>query len=372
MKDQRMEQLAENLVRYSCNLQPGERVLIETFDCPDFVSEALLRAAYAAGAQPYFQVHRTKIERQWLMGASREQIELLTQWDSQRMSEMDTYISLRGNDNFLENADIPASVDELYQSIYIKKVHHEIRVAKTKWCVLRYPSPSMAQLSGMSTEAFEDFYFEVCNLDYGKMNRAMDALKELMDKTDRVRIISPGTDIGFSIKGIGAVKCAGHRNIPDGEVYTAPVRDSVNGTISFNAKSRYSGTTFEQVRLVLRDGKIVENSSSDLEKMEQILSLDEGARYIGEFAIGVNPYITRPMCETLFDEKIAGSIHFTPGAAYAEAFNGNVSAVHWDLVLIQTPEWGGGALYFDDVLVRKDGRFVLPSLLPLNPENLIS
>jgi aminopeptidase len=286
------------------------------------------------------------------------------------MSEMDAYISLRGNDNFMENADIPPETDDLYQSIYFKKVHHEIRVAKTKWCVLRYPSPSMAQLSGMSTEAFEDFYFDVCNLDYGKMDQAMEPLKELMDRTDRVRLVGPGTDLCFSIKGIGAIKCAGNKNIPDGEVYTAPVRDSVNGTISFNTPSRYSGFTFDSVSLTLKDGKIVKSTSNNPERMDKILNLDEGARYIGEFAIGVNPHIKKAMCETLFDEKIAGSIHFTPGAAYEDAFNGNVSAVHWDLVLIQTPEYGGGEIYFDDVLVRKDGRFVLPELLGLNPENL--
>lgn len=370
MKDPRMTKLAENLVRYSCQLRPGEKVLIETFDCPDFVAEALVRAAYEAGARPFFQVHRTKIERQWLLGADRQQIERLAAWDAARMSEMDAYISLRGNDNFMENADIPPETDDLYQSIYFKKVHHEIRVAKTKWCVLRYPSPSMAQLSGMSTEAFEDFYFDVCNLDYGKMDQAMEPLKELMNRTDRVRLVGPGTDLGFSIKGIGAIKCAGNKNIPDGEVYTAPVRDSVNGTISFNTPSRYSGFTFDSVSLTLKDGKIVKSTSNNPERMKKILNLDEGARYIGEFAIGVNPHIKKAMCETLFDEKIAGSIHFTPGAAYEDAFNGNVSAVHWDLVLIQTPEYGGGEIYFDDVLVRKDGRFVLPKLSGLNPENL--
>ena len=371
MKDPRMTKLAENLVQYSCQLRPGEKVLIETFDCPDFVAEALVRAAYGAGARPFFQAHRTKIMRQWLLGADRQQIEQLTAWDAARMSEMDAYISLRGNDNFMENADIPHETDDLYQAIYFKKVHHEIRVAKTKWCVLRYPSPSMAQLSGMSTEAFEDFYFDVCNLDYSKMDQAMDPLKELMDRTDRVRLVGPGTDLSFSIKGIGAIKCAGNKNIPDGEVYTAPVRDSVNGRISFNTPSRYSGFTFDSVSLTLKDGKIVKSTSNNPERMDKILNLDEGARYIGEFAIGVNPYIKKAMCETLFDEKIAGSIHFTPGAAYEDAFNGNISAVHWDLVLIQTPEYGGGEIYFDDVLVRKDGRFVLPELSGLNPENLV-
>ena len=222
----------------------------------------------------------------------------------------------------------------------------------------------------MSTEAFEDFYFNVCNLDYSKMDKAMDALKVLMDKTDKVRIVARDTDISFSIKGIGAIKCAGEMNIPDGEVYTAPVRDSVNGVIRYNAPSIENGIKFEDVRLVFRNGKIVEATSNFTEKCNAIFDTDEGARYVGEFAIGVNPYVTQPMGDILFDEKICGSIHFTPGASYDDAFNGNKSAVHWDLVLIQTPEYGGGEIWFDGVLVRKDGRFVLPELQCLNPENL--
>ena len=128
-----------------------------------------------------------------------------------------------------------------------KKVHREIRVPKTKWVVLRYPNASMAQLAKMSTEGFEDFYFDVCNLDYGKMDKAMDALVELMNRTDKVRINWTGTDLTFSIKDIPAIKCAGQMNIPDGEVYTAPVRDSVNGTVSYNTPSPYQGFTFENV-----------------------------------------------------------------------------------------------------------------------------
>src|SRR5690606_32848804 len=240
-----------------------------------------------------------------------------------------------------------------------------------KWVVLRYPNPSMAQLAGMSTEAFEDFYFRVCNLDYAKMDRAMDPLKELMDRTDRVRIVGPGTDLSFSIKGIGAVKCSGRRNIPDGEVYTAPVRDSVNGTISFNVPSVYNGFKYENVRLTFRDGRIVEASANDTARINALLDTDEGARFVGEFSLGFNPHILHPMNDILFDEKIAGSLHFTPGQAYEEADNGNRSAIHWDLVLIQRPEYGGGEVWFDDVLIRKDGRFVHPALEGLNPERLV-
>jgi len=286
------------------------------------------------------------------------------------MKNMDAYIGIRAGNNTSELSDVPSDNMKTFTQTVVKKVHLDTRVPKTKWVVLRYPTDSMAQLSKMSTEAFEDFYFDVCTLDYSKMDAAMDPLVELLEKTDKVRITAKGTDLTFSIKDIGIVKCAGLRNIPDGEVFTAPVRDSVNGTITYNAPSPYQGFTFENVQFTFENGKIVKATANDTERINKILDTDEGARYIGEFAIGVNPYILNAMGDTLFDEKIDGSIHFTPGQAYETTDNGNNSIIHWDLVLIQRPEYGGGEIYFDDVLVRKDGRFVLPELEGLNPENL--
>ena len=371
MTDERMKKLAKNLVAYSCAVQPGEKVLIEVFDCEDVVAEELVKAVYEAGGIPFVDMVRTKAQRAWLLGATEEQMRLQTKWDAARMADMDAYIAFRGNDNSSELSDVPDARMKLYQSIYSKQVHSELRVQKTKWVVLRYPNSSMAQLAGMSTRAFEDYYFNVCNLDYGKMSRAMNALKARMDSTDTVRLVAPGTDMTFSIKGIGSIKCDGRLNIPDGEVYSAPVMGSANGVITFNAPSFYQGFKYEGVSLTMRDGVIVDAAANDAKRVNEILDTDEGARRIGEFAIGVNPYITRPMGDILFDEKITGSIHFTPGNAYDDADNGNRSAVHWDLVLIMTPQWGGGEIWFDGELVRRDGRFVLPELECLNPENLV-
>jgi aminopeptidase len=223
----------------------------------------------------------------------------------------------------------------------------------------------------MSKEAFEDFYFKVCNLDYSKMGQAMESLVEYMNKTDKVRIVGPGTDLTFSIKDIPAIPCAGEMNIPDGEVFTAPVKDSINGKLSYNTPAVYQGYTYENITLEFKDGKIINATANDTERINKVFDTDEGARYVGEFAIGVNPYVVTPMKDTLFDEKIKGSFHFTPGSCYEEAPNGNDSAIHWDLVCIQTPEYGGGEMYFDDVLIRKDGLFVIDELKCLNPENLI-
>jgi len=258
-----------------------------------------------------------------------------------------------------------------YQTLWSQPVHSRIRVPDTKWVVLRWPTPSMAQQAGMSTEEFEEFYFDVCTLDYPKMAEAQKTLMALEAKTDKVHIKGPGeTDLRFSVKDIPVIQSCGLRNIPDGEVFTAPVRDSTNGVIEYNTPTLYQGTVFENIKLTFKDGKIIKVDGDDVERLEEIFNTDEGARYVGEFAIGMNPYINRPMKDILFDEKIAGSIHFTPGNSYDNAFNGNRSAIHWDLVLRQTPECGGGEVWFDDVLIRKDGLFVLDELKSLNPENL--
>jgi len=370
MVDERIKKLAHNLVNYSCRVQSGERVLIDTSCTDDMVVEELIRAVYDAGGLPFVDASRPAVSRELLYRVTEEQVRDMTEWDSQRMRAMQAYIAIRGSENALESTDVPQDKKDMWQAIYSKQVHHDLRVKHTKWVVLRYPTPSMAQMAGMSTRAFEDFYFDVCNLDYGKMDKAMDALVERFNRTDKVRLLGRNTDISFSVKGIAAVKCAGHMNIPDGEVYTAPVLDSANGKITFNTPSITQGFKFENVSLTLENGVIVEESANDAGRLKKVLNADEGARRIGEFSIGLNPYITRPMTDILFDEKIAGSIHFTPGNAYEDADNGNRSAVHWDMVLIQTPEFGGGEIWFDGELVRKDGRFVAPDLVCLNPENL--
>jgi aminopeptidase len=281
-----------------------------------------------------------------------------------RMKKMNAYIAMRGSHNVTELADVPAEKMRLIG----KKMRpvQDQRVKRTKWVVLRWPTPSMAQLAGMSTEAFEDFFFDVCTLDYRKLQPGMKALKALMEKTDRVQIKAPGTDLNFSIKGIPAIICGGDRNIPDGEVFTAPVKDSVEGQLTFNAPSIYQGTAFDGIQLRFKRGKIVEASSNETEKLNKILDSDVGARYIGEFSLGFNPRVFQPMRDILFDEKIAGSFHFTPGQAYEEADNGNRSQVHWDMVSIQRPDYGGGEIYFDGKLIRKNGEFLPKQLRSLN------
>lgn len=364
MHDARYDKLAKLLVEYSTRLKRNETVLIEAFDVPDEMTIALVHAVRKAGAIPFTQIQRALVSRELALKASERQLNLLARHELARMKKMNAYIALRGSNNITELSDVP--VDQMKLLARKMRPVQDQRIKKTKWVVLRWPTPSMAQLAGMSTEAFEDFYFEVCTLDYKKLQPGMKALKALMEKTNRVEVKGPGTDLRFSIKGIPAIICGGDRNIPDGEVFSCPIKDSVQGHVTFNAPTIYQSIGFDNIRLEFKDGKIVEATSNQTEKLNKILDSDPGARYIGEFSLGFNPHILQPMRDILFDEKIAGSFHFTPGQAYEEADNGNRSQVHWDMVSIQRPDYGGGEIYFDGKLIRRDGEFLPKQLRPLN------
>lgn len=372
MKDLRIEKLARNLLNHSIKLQKGERLLIEIIGTEAVpLGKELIKQAESIGAFPFFNIIDYEIMREMLTNCTEEQIQIYAKHDLQRMKDMDAYIGIRDSTNTAELNGISKEKMELYNKYYTLPVHFEERVKHTKWCILRYPNASMAQMNNMNTESFEDFYFDVCTLDYDRMSRAMDPLVNLMNKTKNVHIIGQGTDLRFSIEGIPAEKYMGTFNIPDGEVATAPVKNSVNGFITYNTETRYNGVLFNNIRFEFKDGKIIKATSNKTKELNEILDTDDGSRYIGEFALGLNPYIEKPIGDTLFDEKIKGSFHFTPGDSLQESDNGNRSSIHWDIVNIQTPEYGGGEIWFDEALVRKDGVFVLEELKALNPENLI-
>lgn len=373
MKDPRILKFAQVLVNHSTKVKPGDKVLIETFDAPLKVHLALAEEVFNAGGSPILEMKNMSLQRSLYIHGGEDSFKLAADCELYRMKRMDCYIAIRGGAYELELIDVPGEKMSLFEKFWLKPVHYEERCENTRWVVTRYPSLTLAQSAKMSLEAYEDYFFKVCTeMNWDKLSCAMDNLTELMTKTERVRIVGPGTDLNFSIRGISAAKCDGENNIPDGEVYTAPVKDSVNGTIHYNVPSSYRGFTFENVRLTFKDGRIVEASANDTERIKQIFDTDEGARYVGEFAIGTNPLIDKPMDNILFDEKIGGSLHFTPGDSIPnDSGNGNQSSIHWDLVLIQTEEYGGGELYFDDVLIRKDGVYVVDKLKSLNKENLL-
>lgn len=372
MLDPRVTKLAELLCTHSTELNASDKVLIHAFDIPEEAVAEVVRVAQSKGAQIAVRLESNLVKRQLMHGMTVDNARTIADVEKYEMEQMTAYIALRGSHNYAELGDLPDETQKMWAKEYSTPVVFGVRVPNTKWVALRWPTPGMAQQANMSTPAFEKFYFDVCTLDYAKMDRASKPLEDLMNRTDRVEIKGPGTDFSFSIKGIGAVACTGSRNIPDGECFSAPVKDSVNGVVQYNTVSLYQGTEFKDIRYVIKNGRIVEASAgANTAKINEILDTDEGARYFGEWALGFNPYVLHPMKDTLFDEKIAGSFHFTPGNAYdPPGGNGNKSSIHWDTVLIQRPEYGGGEIYFDGRLIRKDGLFVLDELLDLNPDRL--
>lgn len=367
MHDPRIDKLANVLLDHSCRIKSGEKILIEAIDLPEAsLVTSLVEGAAKRGAVPLVTWKSNAVLRSLYKTATKEGMTLAGKFERARMEEMQAYIGIRGSANSSQFADVPQSQMDLYQQHWWHPVHSEVRVPTTKWVVLRYPTESFAQAADMSTAAFEDFYFQVCTADYAAMAKAQEPLVARMQAADRVRIVSPGTELEFSIKDIPVIPCNGDRNIPDGEVFTAPVRDSVNGTIRFNTKSRYQGIVYENIEFEFKEGKIVRAESSDTERINAVLDSDEGARYVGEWSLGTNNYVRHPMLDTLFDEKIGGSFHLTPGNAYDIADNGNRSRIHWDLVLVQREDYGGGEIWFDGELLRKDGKFVPDDLQGLN------
>ncbi len=361
--------LASVLTGFSTDLQKGERVMIDAFDVPDAIIVALVRAARERGAIPFVNINRVRVSRELMNGLEAGQYEVQCEWELLRMGKMDAYIALRGSDNIFEMSDV--DLQKMNHAMCAMKPVLDYRVNKTKWVILRWPTSAMAQQARMSTESFEEFFFRVCTQDYSRMIEGMKALEDLMKQTDKVKIKGPECDLSFSIKGIGAVACGGTHNIPDGEVFSCPIKDSVEGEIIFNTPTVYQGTSFDNIRLRFEKGRVVDVEGSNDKRLKEIFDSDSGARYIGEFSIAFNPHILEPMRDILFDEKIAGSFHFTPGQAYEEADNGNRSQVHWDMVQIQRPEYGGGEIRFDGELIRKDGLFVKEELKKLNPDYLL-
>jgi len=367
--DARFADLAEVLVGFSTRVKRGDKVLIEAADIPDAMVLALMAAIRRRKASAFVNTRHARVQADLIRHGKAEDFAAQAETDLAQMRQMDCYIGLRGSHNIFESADIPGRQMAAYMAAIKPVLDH--RVNHNRWVVLRWPHPAMAQQAMMPTGAFEDFYFRVCTQDYARMKPGMSALKKLMERTRNVHITGPGTDLRFSIEGMPAVPCGGEYNIPDGEVFTAPLRESVEGHLTYNAPTVYQGVSFDNIRFEVERGKITKATSSNTRRLNEILDQDDGARYIGEFAIGFNPHITQPMRDILFDEKIAGSFHFTPGQAYEIADNGNRSQVHWDIVNIQRPDYGGGEIYFDGKLIRKDGIFTTKALEKLNPEWLL-
>ena len=359
-------QLSSTIVHYSLDIREGDRVLITTYtDQPLPLIKELIKKITEVGGIPFVRIVEPSVHALLSELTTDKRIIEQAKHKMQDVENYDCFINIRYTTNDFENGKIPTDV--LKKLGEATKESDFIRVNQRRWVLLNYPSRMDAYKAHMKTDDFYDYSMKVMTINYADMDERIKPLKELMEHTDQVRIIAPGTDLTFSIKGLPAIPCCGTMNIPDGEIYTAPVKDSVNGVITYNTPSPYQGRVYNHVKLIFENGKIINaECDEDNEALNKIFDTDEGARSVGEFSFGLNPEILHPMGDILFDEKIIGSIHFTPGQAYDNAYNGNDSSIHWDMVLIQRKEYGGGEIYFDHKLIRKDGLFVLPELQHLN------
>lgn len=359
--------LAKKIVDYSLKIGKDDKVLItyQSLESLPFVKE-IIKNIHEVGGISFTIYDDVSLSAYLKEITTSKRIELIKKYKEFELNNFDVFINIKYNLNDYENKNVDSNITkEILEKTY--STHNKL-INERRWLLLNYPSVLDAYKAHMTIKDFFDYSFEVMNVDYKEMGDMLKPLKHLMEKTDKVRIVSPDTDITFSIKNMPIIPCIGNSNLPDGEIYTAPVKNSVNGKITYNTTSTYRGDVFTNISLDFKDGKIIKAtcSSKNEDKLLEIFQTDEGARYIGEFSLGLNPKVLNPMGDILFDEKIIGSIHFTPGAAYKDSYNGNDSNVHWDLVLIQRSEYGGGELYFDDKLIRKDGIFVIDELKDLN------
>ncbi len=356
MVDPRVRKLAEILVDYSTKVKKGDRVLIDAdVDAHPLILE-VYKLCLQRGAYPRVKIRYPGLAYIFFKYASAEQVRYFPEVEYYEIKHTDVYIRIRAPRNLreLESVD-PTKISERMK---VLKPILDWRVDKTRWVVVDYPTPALAQEAGMSMEEYEDFLFKACLIDWKELSKKLHKLKEILDKTDKVKIIGEDTELEFSIKGRVAIVADGEKNMPDGEVFTSVLEDSVNGYIYFDLPAVYLGRVVEGVRLEFKDGVVVKASARvNEELLKRILETDEGARRIGEFGIGLNYNITRPTKNILFDEKIGGTIHLALGRGYKETLSKNESAIHWDLIKDMRKK--GSRIYFDGKLVFEDGKWLI-------------
>ena len=362
------ELLADIIINHSLETKKDEKIILyyETKEADNLVKE-IIKKANEKEASVYLRYTDPKLDKLLKENLRESVFDVYKNEIKFDVANFDSFIAIRCNVNDYEYKNVNDNM--LGKLNKLKSRYNDIKINNRKWVLLNYPSDVEAYKAKMTYDDYKNFSYSAMCEDYDKMQNDIRPLKLLMETTDKVRLTGVDTDITFSIKDMPIIPCCGEKNIPDGEIYCAPVKKSVNGYIKYNTPSPYRGEVFHGVKLTFKDGKIIDATCDEKEKQDklnEIFNTDAGARYVGEFSIGLNPKIKHPIGNILFDEKIIGSIHFTPGMAYKDSYNGNSSSIHWDMVLIQRKDYGGGDIYFDDVLIRKDGKFVISDLLHLN------
>ncbi len=354
--DIRIEKIAKILVDYSTEVKENDRVLIRTSPLAKDLALEVYKQCLLKGAYPWIRCELPGQTYIFYKYANEKQLKWFPEHEYEEIKRTDVYILIAGEHNTRELTNIDSSRISLRMKVL--KPILDYRVEKTRWVIFDYPTEALAQEAEMSLEEFKDFVFNACLLDWREMSKRLNIIKDKMKKVDKVRIVGEKTDLEFSIKGRNIIVADGKHNMPDGEVFTSVIEDSVNGRIFFDMPAVKMGQIVENIYLEFKNGVVVRyNAEKNKHFLEKMINTDIGSKRIGEFGIGLNYNIKRAVKNILFDEKIGGTIHLALGRGYKETGSKNDSAIHWDLIKDMRKK--GSKIYFDDEIVFEDGKWLL-------------
>jgi len=365
--DHRINKHAKVLINYSLQLKLGETVLISTdISCLKLANE-VYREALKAGAHPQIKIDSNELQEIFLKNATSKQLSFHHENELTNVKTFDAFITLIGS----ENTRALTSIDTKRQKLRMQSgkdiadiYQDRMRAKEIRWVGTMYPTSGFAMDANMSLSEFEEFVYDACLLNdddpisaWEKIEAQQEKICKFLNTKSRIRFVSDETDISMNIKGRTWVNCCGKVNFPDGEVFTGPVEDSVEGFIKFSYPAIFQGKKIENVRLRFDKGKVVEATADKGEEfLLEILDTDPGARFVGEIAIGTNYGIDRLIKHMLFDEKIGGTIHLALGRSIPGSGGVNSSLIHWDMLCDMRKD---GKIYADDELIYKNGNFII-------------
>lgn len=355
MKDSRVEKLADILVNYSVKVKKGDTVLIRGDELGKPLLLEVYRKVVEAGGNPLLSISFDEMNKIFYDHASKAQLSHTSKIKLYEAKNCDAVIIVHAP----ANSKALSAVDPAKMTMRSRanKPISEIIVNKKKWVLTNYPTQALAQDAEMSIDEYEEFLFGATNLDWAKVEKEQERIKKVIDKGNTIRIVGKDTDLTFSIKGRKGIKCCGNSNMPDGEIFYAPVENSANGHIFYDFPAIHNGKEVSGIRLGFEKGKVVKATAEKNEEyLFAMLDTDKGARYIGEFGIGTNYGIKRFTRDILFDEKIGGTIHLAVGRSYEESGGKNDSAIHWDMIKDLRH---GGAIYLDGKRIQENGKFLI-------------
>lgn len=367
MTDTRVAQMAEVIIRYSLNIQPGDKLAIRGNNLAEPLITEAYRAAMRAGANVVTQITLPGLQKIFMDESNDEQLSWPNPFAQTVTEEFDALLAIQSEFNTREATGFaPEKLSKLSQTNQPLQNRFFERAAagELKWCATLYPTQAHAQDADMALEDYENFVFGACLPDrenpinfWQKMEDRQNRLIEYLNAISEIRLVAPDTDLTVNVKERKWINCSGKENFPDGEVFTGPVEDKTEGHVRFTYPAVHGGNEVTNVQLWFEQGRIVKATADKGEDyLLEMLDRDEGARILGEFAIGTNPGIQTFTRNTLFDEKIQGTVHMAVGMSYPESGGTNESQIHWDMVCDMRE---GGKLYADGNLIYENGVFVI-------------